>query len=115
MHIVLPPLLSECLNWKKKTRRKIAEFLTFSVFFSSAFAYAVECFSFCQCLKFKADQAQDAKKMEKLNSNFFTLMSRGPQSGFYLLPLDQHLLTLTRTRVSFHGFFSNLNDGGSEG
>lgn len=78
MHIVLPPLLSECLNWKKKTRRKIAEFLTFSVFFSSAFAYAVECFSFCQCLKFKADQAQDAKKMEKLNSNFFTLMSRGP-------------------------------------
>ncbi|KAB5568303.1 hypothetical protein DKX38_002096 [Salix brachista] len=31
-----------------------------------------------ECLKFKTDQAQDAKKMEKLNSLFFTLMSRGP-------------------------------------
>lgn len=33
---------------------------------------------FCQCLKFKTDQAQDAKKMEKLNNIFFTLMARGP-------------------------------------
>ncbi|KAG5561729.1 hypothetical protein RHGRI_004694 [Rhododendron griersonianum] len=32
-----------------------------------------------QCLKFKMDQAQDAKKMEKLNNIFFTLMSRGPE------------------------------------
>ncbi|KAJ6684988.1 SIGNAL RECOGNITION PARTICLE 9 KDA PROTEIN [Salix purpurea] len=32
------------------------------------------------CLKFKTDQAQDAKKMEKLNSLFFTLMSRGPDA-----------------------------------
>ncbi|KAF3663199.1 Signal recognition particle 9 kDa protein [Capsicum annuum] len=32
---------------------------------------------FCQCLKFKTDQAQDAKKMEKLNNIFFTLMARG--------------------------------------
>ncbi|KAJ8899387.1 hypothetical protein K2173_018361 [Erythroxylum novogranatense] len=31
-----------------------------------------------ECLKFKTDQAQDAKKMEKLNNIFFTLMSRGP-------------------------------------
>ncbi|BBH10223.1 Signal recognition particle, SRP9/SRP14 subunit [Prunus dulcis] len=31
-----------------------------------------------ECLKFKTDQAQDAKKMEKLNNVFFTLMSRGP-------------------------------------
>ncbi|CAH8295315.1 unnamed protein product [Eruca vesicaria subsp. sativa] len=31
-----------------------------------------------QCLKFKTDQAQEAKKMEKLNNVFFTLMSRGP-------------------------------------
>lgn len=30
-----------------------------------------------QCLKFKTDQAQDAKKMEKLNMLFFTLMTKG--------------------------------------
>ncbi|MBA0590002.1 hypothetical protein Gorai_018723, partial [Gossypium raimondii] len=30
------------------------------------------------CLKFKTDQAQDARKMEKLNNIFFTLMARGP-------------------------------------
>ncbi|KAM1791953.1 hypothetical protein ACFX12_035862 [Malus domestica] len=33
-----------------------------------------------ECLKFKTDQAQDAKKMEKLNNIFFTLMSRGPEA-----------------------------------
>ncbi|MFS7941559.1 putative signal recognition particle, SRP9/SRP14 subunit [Helianthus anomalus] len=33
-----------------------------------------------QCLKFKTDQAHDAKKMEKLNNIFFTLMARGPES-----------------------------------
>ncbi|KAI7754591.1 hypothetical protein M8C21_003719 [Ambrosia artemisiifolia] len=33
-----------------------------------------------QCLKFKTDQAQDAKKMEKLNNIFFTLMARGPET-----------------------------------
>ncbi|PON37988.1 Signal recognition particle, SRP9/SRP14 subunit [Parasponia andersonii] len=32
-----------------------------------------------ECLKFKTDQAQDAKKMEKLNNVFFTLMARGPE------------------------------------
>ncbi|KAK6937610.1 SRP9 domain [Dillenia turbinata] len=32
------------------------------------------------CLKFKTDQAQDAKKMEKLNNIFFTLMVRGPEA-----------------------------------
>ncbi|TVU11778.1 hypothetical protein EJB05_45380, partial [Eragrostis curvula] len=32
------------------------------------------------CLKFKTDQAQDAKKMEKLNNIFFTLMTRGPDA-----------------------------------
>ncbi|KNA24072.1 hypothetical protein SOVF_018280 [Spinacia oleracea] len=32
-----------------------------------------------QCLKFKTDQAQDAKKMEKLNNIFFALMARGPE------------------------------------
>ncbi|XP_031255371.1 signal recognition particle 9 kDa protein isoform X2 [Pistacia vera] len=31
-----------------------------------------------KCLKFKTDQAQDAKKMEKLNNIFFALMARGP-------------------------------------
>ncbi|CAN0898305.1 Signal recognition particle 9 kDa protein [Linum grandiflorum] len=33
-----------------------------------------------ECLKFKTDQAQDAKKMEKLNNLFFTLMARGPDA-----------------------------------
>ncbi|GMP90783.1 hypothetical protein CsSME_00041755 [Camellia sinensis var. sinensis] len=33
----------------------------------------------CECLKFKTDQAQEAKKMEKFNSIFFTLMARGPE------------------------------------
>ncbi|RWR89404.1 signal recognition particle protein [Cinnamomum micranthum f. kanehirae] len=33
-----------------------------------------------ECLKFKTDQAQDAKKMEKLNNIFFTLMARGPDA-----------------------------------
>uniref|UniRef100_A0A0E0HNM9 Signal recognition particle 9 kDa protein n=1 Tax=Oryza nivara TaxID=4536 RepID=A0A0E0HNM9_ORYNI len=32
------------------------------------------------CLKFKTDQAQDAKKMEKLNTIFFTLMTHGPDA-----------------------------------
>ncbi|PNY01911.1 signal recognition particle 9 kDa protein, partial [Trifolium pratense] len=31
------------------------------------------------CLKYKTDQAQEAKKMEKLNNIFFTLMARGPE------------------------------------
>jgi signal recognition particle subunit SRP9 len=31
-------------------------------------------------LKFKTDQAQDAKKMEKLNTIFFTLMTHGPDA-----------------------------------
>eukprot|EP00850_Spirogloea_muscicola_P011217 SM000069S20654 [mRNA] locus=s69:57225:58159:+ [translate_table: standard] len=30
-----------------------------------------------RCLKYKTDQAQDARKMEKLNNLFFTLMARG--------------------------------------
>ncbi|XP_022758350.1 signal recognition particle 9 kDa protein-like isoform X1 [Durio zibethinus] len=30
-----------------------------------------------ECLKFKTDQAQEAKKMEKLNNIFFTLMAWG--------------------------------------
>lgn len=36
-----------------------------------------------QSLKFKTDQAQDAKKMEKLNNIFFTLMARGPDGIFF--------------------------------
>ncbi|RID58808.1 hypothetical protein BRARA_F02076 [Brassica rapa] len=31
-----------------------------------------------ECLKFMTDQAQEARKMEKLNNIFFTLMARGP-------------------------------------
>ncbi|KAK6164556.1 hypothetical protein DH2020_001420 [Rehmannia glutinosa] len=33
-----------------------------------------------ECIKFKTDQAQDAKKMEKFNNIFFTLMARGPEA-----------------------------------
>ncbi|XP_010100084.2 signal recognition particle 9 kDa protein [Morus notabilis] len=33
-----------------------------------------------ECLKFKTDQAQEAKKMEKFNNIFFTLMARGPEA-----------------------------------
>ncbi|KAK4759111.1 hypothetical protein SAY87_020412 [Trapa incisa] len=33
-----------------------------------------------ECLKFKTETAQDAKKMEKLNNIFFTLMARGPDA-----------------------------------
>lgn len=40
---------------------------------------------FLQCLKFKTDQAQDAKKMEKLNNIFFTLMARGPDGIIFFL------------------------------
>ncbi|KAG5549139.1 hypothetical protein RHGRI_014492 [Rhododendron griersonianum] len=40
------------------------------------------------CLKFKTDQAHDAKKMEKLNSIFFALMSRGPEE--YFNDLESH-------------------------
>ncbi|XP_028758407.1 signal recognition particle 9 kDa protein-like [Neltuma alba] len=32
-----------------------------------------------ECLKYKTDQAQEAKKMEKLNNIFFALMARGPE------------------------------------
>ncbi|KAJ4834900.1 hypothetical protein Tsubulata_047365 [Turnera subulata] len=46
----------------------------------NSFSHLMNCFTFCQCLKFKTDQAQDAKKMEKLNNLFFTLMSRGPDA-----------------------------------
>ncbi|KAG6725460.1 hypothetical protein I3842_02G033200 [Carya illinoinensis] len=43
-----------------------------------------------ECLKFKTDQAQDAKKMEKLNNIFFTLMARGPDA-FILQRMYQKL------------------------
>lgn len=36
-----------------------------------------------QCIKFKTDQAQDAKKMEKLNNIFFTLMAHGPEGTLF--------------------------------
>lgn len=32
------------------------------------------------CLQFKTDQLQDAKKMEKFNNIFFTMMARGPEA-----------------------------------
>ncbi|CAL9188698.1 unnamed protein product [Musa hybrid cultivar] len=33
-----------------------------------------------ECLKFRTDQAQNARKMEKLNNIFFTLMVSGPDT-----------------------------------
>ncbi|CAD5177078.1 signal recognition particle 9 kDa protein-like isoform X2 [Musa acuminata AAA Group] len=33
-----------------------------------------------ECLKFRTDQAQNARKMEKLNNIFFTLMVSGPDA-----------------------------------
>jgi signal recognition particle subunit SRP9 len=40
---------------------------------------------FEQCLKYKTDQAQEAKKMEKLNNIFFTLMARGPEGMSFVI------------------------------
>ncbi|KAI7982289.1 Signal recognition particle 9 kDa protein [Camellia lanceoleosa] len=34
------------------------------------------------------DQAQEAKKMEKFNNIFFTLMARGPEGNMRLSPLS---------------------------
>ncbi|XP_010932579.2 signal recognition particle 9 kDa protein [Elaeis guineensis] len=42
-----------------------------------------------ECLKFKTDRAQDAKKMEKLNNIFFTLMARGPDAGISVSGKEQ--------------------------
>jgi signal recognition particle subunit SRP9 len=41
--------------------------------------------AFDQCLKYKTDQAQEAKKMEKLNNIFFTLMARGPDGMSFVI------------------------------
>ncbi|EPS67884.1 hypothetical protein M569_06886 [Genlisea aurea] len=46
-----------------------------------------------KCLKFKTDQAQDAKKMEKLNNIFFTLMSRGPDADISEVGGKEHIET----------------------
>ena len=45
----------------------------------------MNCCTSDQCLKYKTDQAQEAKKMEKLNNMFFALMARGPD-GICLYP-----------------------------
>ncbi|KAF7825860.1 signal recognition particle 9 kDa protein [Senna tora] len=37
--------------------------------------------------EFKTDQAQEAKKMEKLNNIFFALMARGPDVSLMQCPL----------------------------
>lgn len=42
---------------------------------------------------FKTDQAQDAKKMEKLNNIFFALMTRGPDGimlCFHSIYITEH-------------------------
>ncbi|PPR83763.1 hypothetical protein GOBAR_AA36942 [Gossypium barbadense] len=45
-----------------------------------------------ECLKFKTDQAQDARKMEKLNNIFFTLMARGPDVHSFVCGLTGTVL-----------------------
>ncbi|KAI5666981.1 hypothetical protein M9H77_16834 [Catharanthus roseus] len=44
-----------------------------------------------ECIKFKTDQAQDAKKMEKLNNIFFTLMARGPEADVSEVSGKEHM------------------------
>jgi hypothetical protein len=53
----------------------------------------IDCCFFDQCLKYKTDQAQEAKKMEKLNNIFFTLMARGPEGmSFVILCWSEYIL-----------------------
>lgn len=56
-----------------------------------------------QSIKFKTDQAQDAKKMEKFNNIFFTLTARGPEGTVftYMCISHYHLLWLSKLRGSF--------------
>ncbi|KAF5930462.1 hypothetical protein HYC85_031335 [Camellia sinensis] len=49
-----------------------------------------------ECLKFKTDQAQEAKKMEKLNNIFFTLMARGPEDISEVTGKEQMEAQLTK-------------------
>ncbi|CAI5509481.1 unnamed protein product [Closterium sp. Naga37s-1] len=44
------------------------------------------------CIKFRTDQAQDAKKMERLNNLLFTLMARGPDAVVESLSLEPQQL-----------------------
>ncbi|PHU01689.1 Signal recognition particle 9 kDa protein [Capsicum chinense] len=55
-----------------------------------------------ECLKFKTDQAQDAKKMEKLNNIFFTLMARG--SDAKLLGLSKNVAAPVLDPSKIHYF-----------
>ncbi|MBA0715286.1 hypothetical protein Golax_014189 [Gossypium laxum] len=48
-----------------------------------------------QCLKFKTDQAQDARKMEKLNNIFFTLMARGPDGIVFSYLCNKNSLSMS--------------------
>ncbi|GKB32538.1 Mn/Fe-superoxide dismutase [Tanacetum coccineum] len=67
------------------------------------------------CLRFKLDQAQDAKKMEKLNNIFFTLMACGPESiTLYNFLLDSLTLLPNMLVVDVEKFvspetFSHMN------
>ncbi|XP_028124451.1 signal recognition particle 9 kDa protein-like isoform X4 [Camellia sinensis] len=46
--------------------------------------------------EFKTDQAQEAKKMEKLNNIFFTLMARGPEDISEVTGKEQMEAQLTK-------------------
>jgi len=83
----LLPLCTIYSSWKQVDNKQLSLFICHDIWilcilFSNA---SMSMFVlFCQCLKFKTDQAQDAKKMEKLNNLFFTLMSRGPDGTINL-------------------------------
>ena len=79
--------------------------------------------TFDQCLKYKTDQAQEAKKMEKLNNIFFALMARGPDGMSYLkllliamlldspkaLSLTSMLVKLPRAHILLRNVFKLLS------
>ncbi|KAG6776405.1 hypothetical protein POTOM_019911 [Populus tomentosa] len=91
-------LIGFSLSWHVQILDLSLEYIRIGVFVLRGVVYGLECnfvrlenwiqsnasilmlVLFCQCLKFKTDQAQDVKKMEKLNNLFFTLMSRGPDA-----------------------------------
>lgn len=55
-----------------------------------------------QCLKFKTDQAQEAKKMEKLNNIFFTLMARGPDGMQKFISIYDDIFSSIFPQYYFH-------------
>ncbi|CAI6004156.1 unnamed protein product [Closterium sp. NIES-65] len=53
------------------------------------------------CIKFRTDQAQDAKKMERLNNLLFTLMARGPDGPGGMTPQNPLFALMARGHEAF--------------